>query len=271
MIPANVGHVIGMSVWIAGLVLLVLALPAATRALAVSDRTRLLAATVGRFSTAAGVAVAAILLTGITQSIVEVRAFAHLVDTGFGRAVLIKIGLFVLLVALGAYNRRRSVPELRRIAREGGSAGRTGLLLRRALRAEVAIVAVVLGVAAALVSYAPSTAVSSGGPVSVTRSLGPADLQLTVDPARVGPNQMHVYLLDKKTGAQFDRIKEFKAELELPEKSIGPLDQSARKAGPGHYVLDGAVFGAKGDWELKVQARVSEFDAYFATIDVPIE
>ena len=35
--------------------------------------------------------------------------------------------------------------------------------------------------------------------------------------------------------------------------------------------MNGALFGVAGDWEVKVTARVSEFDAYFATMKVGIE
>jgi hypothetical protein len=82
---------------------------------------------------------------------------------------------------------------------------------------------------------------------------------------------VHVYLTDKRTGSQYDRVKEFKAKLALPGKQIGPIDQSVRKAGPGHYVMDGAVFGAAGDWKVEVTARVSAFDAYYTSVDVPIK
>ena len=38
--------------------------------------------------------------------------------------------------------------------------------------------------------------------------MGPIELQMTVDPARVGANQMHLYLFDAKTGAAFTSTKE---------------------------------------------------------------
>ena len=142
--------------------------------------------------------------------------------------------------------------------------------MRRALRAEVALIVVVLGVTSALVSYPPSIAQSSGGPVSITKSLGPADVQVTVDPARVGPNEMHAYLIDKRTGQQYDRVKEFRVELQQPDKGIGPLKADSRRAGPGHYVMPGTVFGTSGGWLVKISARVSKFDAYYATAKVKI-
>ena len=82
---------------------------------------------------------------------------------------------------------------------------------------------------------------------------------------------MHVYLTDKQTGQQYDRVKEMNVALVLPEEKLGPLQAETRKAGPGHYVMNGALFGVAGDWEVKVTARVSEFDAYFATLKVGID
>ena len=80
----------------------------------------------------------------LVQALVEVRSPAHLLDTPFGRAVLVKIVLLGLLVGLGALQRRRSVPGLRAAAKGGASPGAAGVLLRRALRAELALVVVVL-------------------------------------------------------------------------------------------------------------------------------
>jgi copper transport protein len=211
-----------------------------------------------------------ILLTGIGQAYAYVRHFDNLLDTAYGRAVLIKFLLLVgALVPLGAYNRYRSVPRLERIAAGGEAPGRAGLLLRRALRAEVALLVVVLGVTAALAGYAPATAVESG-PFSASAELGPAELEMTVDPARVGSNQVHLYLFDAQSGAQFKRIKELSATATLPDKSIGPLPLEPQLSGPGHYTVQGALLNVAGDWQLEVMMRVSAFDQYTAKVEVPI-
>jgi copper transport protein len=269
LLPANLVHVTAMSLWLGGLTALVAALPAATRRLAGADRTRLLAAALVRFSPLALAAVIALLLTGVIQALVEVRTVAHLFDTAFGRCVLIKIGLLVALIGLGAYNRRQSVPRLRALADAGVAPGRAGLLLRRALRAEVALIAVVLAVTAALSAYAPSIAVASG-PVSRTATVGPAQLQMTVDPARVGANEIHLYLIDPRSGAQFDRAKEVDVDALQSAKGIGPLREPASKAGPGHYVVPSALLGVPGTWSLRVTVRVSDFDEFESTVTVPI-
>jgi copper transport protein len=267
--PLNVLHVLAMSVWVGGLAALLVAVPAATRALEPPGRTRLLAATLERFSPLALISVCVILASGLVQAYVWVRTPAHLIDTAYGRAVLIKFCLLLVLIGLGAFNRRRSVPELSRLAAAGDTPGRSGVLLRRALRTEVAVIAVVLGVTAALSSYAPSTQASSG-PANLTGTVGPAQLEMTVDPARVGANQVHLYLLNPKDGSQFTGAKEVDVSAMMPSKGIGPLEQTAVKAGPGHYIDSSAVLGVPGKWHLTVTVRTSPFDEYTKMFEVTV-
>lgn len=270
LFPANVLHVLAMSVWVGGLASLVFVLPAATRALEPPDRSRLLAATLARFSPVALACVALILLTGVGQALVYVGDLGNLLDTAYGRAVLAKLVLLLgVLIPLGAHNRYRSVPRLRWIAAGGEAPGRAGLALRRALRGEVALVAVVLGATAALAGYAPATTAQSG-PFSGSAALGPAELEVTVDPARVGPNQVHLYLFDARSGVQLSPIRELTVTATLPEKSIGPLPLDPQRSGPGHYTVQGAQLGIAGEWRLEVSVRVSAFDEYAAELEVPI-
>ena len=94
---------------------------------------------------------------------------------------------------------------------------------------------------------------------------------MTVDPARVGANTMHLYLFNRADGRQYDATKELTVRAELPGKQIHPIALDARKAGPGHYVVTSAAFGVKGDWKVEVVARVSEFDEFRTSFEVPIE
>ncbi|HWM09221.1 MAG TPA: CopD family protein, partial [Solirubrobacteraceae bacterium] len=270
LLPANVLHVLAMAAWLGGIAVLVVALRPATAKLEPGDRSRLLAAVVARFSTLAGIAVALLLASGIVQSVVEVRTLPNLVDSAFGRAVLIKAVLFTGLVAIGWVNRNRLLPGLRAAAQDGSSPGRAGLLLRRTLRAELAIGISALAVTGALAGYAPSISESSG-PFSTTGDIGPARYEVTVDPAQTGPNEMHLYLFDRKDGSQWDETEELHVAAELPGKDIPAVDFDATKAGPGHYVVSGAAFGVAGDWKVEVRSRVSDFDEYSTEFTVPIE
>ena len=270
LLPANVVHVLAAGAWIGGLAVLVAALPAATRRLEAPDRTRMLSAVVGRFSGLALIAVALLLAGGIAQSLLELSAVNDLWDTPFGRAIAIKAALVIVLLALGALNRRRTLPRLARAAEEGASPGGAGVLLRRTLRAEVALGVAALAVTGALAGYRPATAVSAG-PYSGSKDLGPARAELTVEPARAGANEVHVYLFDRSDGRQYDAPKEVRFEASLPGKGIEPIELEATKAGPGHYVAGAAALAPAGDWRLELIARISDFDELRATYKVPIE
>jgi copper transport protein len=257
-----------MAIWLGGLAALLFVAPKGTRQLQPGDRGRLLAAVLVRFSRVALISVGAILLTGLVQAYVYVRRLDALTETGYGRAVLIKFVLLMVLIGIGAYNRRRSVPRLERIAAGGGSPGQVGMLLRRALRAELALLVVVLGVTAALASYAPAVTAQSG-PFATESQFGPIQLEMTVEPAKVGGNQIHVYLFDAKSGAPFAKVKQFEATASLPEKGIS-LPLEPQLSGPGHYTIPSAFLTASGDWRIALTVRVSAFDEYTKTIEVPI-
>ena len=268
--PADVLHVLAASVWVGGIACLLLALPAATRELERPERSRLLLATLMRFSPLALGAVIAIAATGVVQAYIDVRSLHGLLHTTYGILILAKTALLLALIGLGWVNRERVIPAFRRIVACERPPGQTGALARRTMRGELALMLCVFGLTAALVSYAPPIDAASG-PFSTNTTLGPAELEMTVEPARVGPNTIHLYLIDAATGAQFTATKEFTATAELPSKHIGPLPLRVTVAGPGHYILSSAVLSPGGTWEIRFTDRVSEFEEHTRTVRVPIQ
>ena len=269
LFPANVLHVAAMSAWVGGIATLLVALPAATRRLEPDARGALLTATVARFSNLALAGVVALALTGLLQAILEIRHLDLIFTTAFGRAAFIKLVLLLGLIGLGAINRRRTIPRLRAGAAAGRPPGADGVVLRRTLRVEALLIAAALGTTGALAGYAPATAVSSG-PYNASTRIGPQALQLTVDPARVGANEVHLYLTDPKTGAQLDRAKEVDVGAALPAKDIRASAVEANKAGPGHYIVPALTLGVPGTWTLSVAVRVSDFDEYTKKLEVKV-
>jgi putative copper export protein len=148
-------HELATAAWLGGLVgLVVLAIPAAG-ALADPDRVRLAAAVVVRFSALALTAVAVLVVTGVYRALAEVDV-GDLLDTGYGRALLVKLALFAVLLAGGAYNRMVVHPRLERAALgldpdDRGAAA----ALRVSVRAELAVAAALMVSVAVLVSLAP--------------------------------------------------------------------------------------------------------------------
>jgi copper transport protein len=127
----------------------------------------------------------------------------------------------------------------------------------------------VFGVTAALISYAPPIDAASG-PFSITTTIGSAELEMTLEPAKVGLNTVHIYLINAKNGTQFTATKELMVMAKLPSKGIGPLTLTAIPAGPGHYVLNSTVLSPGGTWDIEIMDRTSEFEQHNRVVKVPI-
>lgn len=268
--PVDLIHVLAMSAWLGGLALIGFALPAATRKLEGAERPALLAATLLRFSPMALACVITLVVTGAIQTITYLDSFADFVDTAFGRALLVKIGLLLVLIALGALNRRRMLPALQRIVERGETAtGATGRAIRRSIRAEVLLVVAVLGATAVLVSSVPSGSVQQVPQAGDVTESG-LRLEYTVDPAVVGANEVHIYLFSEADGSQFDP-DEVTANATLPARDLGPIPIDLSKSGPGHYTAPSAPFGVAGAWTVDIDVRTGRFDQVSMSFPVEIE
>ncbi|HEX2703024.1 MAG TPA: CopD family protein [Solirubrobacteraceae bacterium] len=265
----DVAHVAAASLWVGGIATIVFALPAATRALEPPRRTALLLATLARFSPLALGSVIVIAATGIVQAYIDVRSLGALTTSTYGALVLIKTLLLGILIGLGAVNRERIIPTLKRLAGSGATPGETGVLLARTTRAELAAMASVFAVTAALVAYAPPIDAASG-PFSLNTPFGPAEIEFYLSPARIGPNAVHLYMINAKTGTQFTATKQLTITAALPSEGIGPLPLKAYQSGPGHYTIPAAILSPAGTWTIEIVDRVSLFNEYIKQIKVPI-
>jgi copper transport protein len=142
--------------WLGGLLgLTTLAIPAA-RALPGEDRVRLAAGVVVRFSALALTAVTLLVVTGVYRALAELPSVGEIADSGYGRALLVKLGIFAVLLVGGAYNRLVLHPRLERAALgldldDRGAAD----ALRASVRAELAVAGVLLVSVAVLISLPP--------------------------------------------------------------------------------------------------------------------
>ena len=103
-------HLAAGSIWIGGLAgLLVL-----WRSLPVARRVAGLVVAVPRFSAVALVAVIALAASGTWASILHLPTVQTLWDTSYGKAILVKVALLAVAVALAAVNLLRTKPALQR-------------------------------------------------------------------------------------------------------------------------------------------------------------
>ena len=138
------------------------------------------------------------------------------------------------------------------------------------MRAEVVLAVLVLAATATLVRAAPPATIDNG-PVVRELDLGPMRLQMDIEPATVGPNDYHLYLFDRRTGAQIDRVEELTVRLVQRDKDIGPITIDIPRKGPAHYELRNSTLGVRGTWSATITARVSEFDEYAAKTEFEVK
>lgn len=149
-------HVVSAATWVGGIAYLVLALPVALGRLEGERRAALLLGSLSRFSPLAFAAVVAIVLSGAVHAAVVLPRFVDLWQTAFGRLVILKVLLVLVLVGLGAVNRNLVIPALGS-GPDGGDPRPAAKLARRALAWEAVAMVAVLIATAALVAAAPTS------------------------------------------------------------------------------------------------------------------
>ncbi|MDX3366468.1 MULTISPECIES: copper resistance protein CopC [Streptomyces] len=106
---------------------------------------------------------------------------------------------------------------------------------------------------------APSTgAVTLDMPFDTGAQNGKGVVRVELDPARVGANDMHLYV-ERPDGTAFD-LPEVKVALTQKAKSIGPLPVAPDHITTGHWSASGVQIPMAGDWEVAVTVRTSDID-----------
>jgi copper transport protein len=194
-------HLVAGSLWLGGLIgLLVL-----WGSLAAGKRVAGLAVCVPRFSNVAFVSVVFLLASGTGATVIHMPILAALWETSYGKAILVKIGLLLAAILLGAVNLLRTKSRLV-AARNDPERGRPAAsLLRTAISLETLLLVTAVFAAAVLSSFAPpaaalakeGSALAKVGPGKVATVVhkGGYTLQVLVDPNRaVVPNSFTLKL-----------------------------------------------------------------------------
>ncbi|WP_409332013.1 copper resistance protein CopC [Trujillonella humicola] len=291
-------HVAAMAVWLGGLTALLCGV--LRRGTATAD----VATVLPRHSRVAFAAVGALVVSGVVQSVREVGTPTALFGTTYGRLLMAKLALVLLLLAAAGISRvwvQQYLGVHRRSARgrvtahafAAGTLDESGVeaaearqellartaqdevpALRRSVLVEMLVAVAVLAVTAVLVGTPPARA-TVAEPVDVVLPLVgdqgstvAGSLQVTVDPAAIGANTLHVYLFDESD--QLTQPQGIRVTLTEAQQEIGPLQVELLPGGPGHYIGDGMTIPSAGTWTLTVSVRLDEFTATTASTDFPV-
>lgn len=204
------------------------------------------------FSRVSTVAMPLAVATGVWQAWHLGGGLTQLSDTEWGRWLLVKVALAVVVITLGFVARLvithaaspsddDSVDEV-----AGDDERRRGL--RRVMAVEVAVAVLVLGATATLVAESPEV---QAAPNVFTSQLVQGDLiaDVTVTPGNVGSNEIHLAL--SPSGGTLQRMESVTMRMTYPDPSLPPVAVQVTESGPNHYIGRVALLSA-GTWTLEI-------------------
>lgn len=251
-------HLGAAAFWLGGLVVL------AGFLLRQADR-RELGVILPEWSRWAGLAVSLLLLAGLVLAVIEIATPRALIDTSYGRLLLIKIGLVGLVIATAAYSRRLVRTKLAPSRPEA---------LRVAVIGESVVLACVLVVVSVLVHTTPGrNQVGAGEPVATNDYVTTLEsdlysLTVVVEPVERGRNLIHLTATAPDTGEPL-RVEEWRATAALPSAGIEPAEIPLLPLRDDHATGE-TTLPVAGDWQLRFTLRTSEIDQASVTATVTI-
>jgi copper transport protein len=255
----DVSHLVAVSAWIGGLVMLTLGLRGRW------DETASAGILPG-WSRLATWSVGILVATGTFATVREVGQLSALFSTTYGRLLLVKYALVGLMLLFGlagrAYVRQHYTNTVVHAATDGAVKDRPDpdvedvAGLKRSVSAEAALAAVVLTVTAILVNTTPAKA-AFAPPYTGKSIAGPLTVAVDIYPARKGLNGLHVYTVG--AGGRTVDVAEVTGDvIRGNEKlTIHPRHKSL-----GHYEDLNVILPANGKWTVELQIRVNDTDSY---------
>jgi copper transport protein len=263
-------HLITGSVWLGGLIgLLVL-----WASLSAAARVPGLSVVVPRFSNVAFVSVLLLLGTGTWATINHMPALDALWLTGYGVAILVKIGLLISAMALGAFNLLRTKPRLI-AAREHPELGEPAAgLLRRTISGEALLITCAVFAAAVLSSLAPpppafalqNSALANVGPGRVVETVKQDGyvLQVLVSPNKAAaPNS---FALRITKNGQPVRAANVTLTFNHTEMQMPQQEYQLTETQPGLYTHAAPALVMVGKWALAFQITPKSAPPFSALI-----
>jgi len=258
-LPAAVLHLAAMAVWLGGLVLLGLVVLPTLRA----GRSTLAEARLPRWSVTAYCCVVVLAITGEYLASRQISPLAALWSTRYGVLLLIKTALVAVMLITAYLAQRLLAPPPAET--ETPTLDPPGLIraVRRSVRIETAIAALVVAVTAVLVSEPPASG-SYGPPVTVTAPLGPDHLSVHISPTRRGPQAITIEVLNQ-AGAPAG-ASSVTASLSSPQVSALNLTLGKSTRDGSEWASRAAVAPLPGVWTLTLNVSLGAAEAYTTSV-----
>ena len=205
------------------------------------------------FSRVVTVGVLIVVVTGVVQAWKIGGGLDNLTETTWGRILLAKGAIAVLIVTIGGASRW--------LLQHDGPRH-----LGRTVATETLMGVVVLGLAAALVGVAPTN-----GPQSQLYSASLTEAGVIVDvsitPGAVGSNEVHVIVTPP--GGNLQPVTSVTARMSLPSRDIPETPVNLVAESPNHYTGN-ITLAFSGDWTLDIVVSPEPNQTVLLTDTVPI-
>lgn len=273
---ADVGHLLAGAVWTGGIIALVRFLAASHPDPTRPDRSsaaRAAIVAVTRFSRVALLSVVVLLLSGTTMAVLIHDSWEAVLGTGYGRTLLIKLGVIAAAGGLALWNRRRLQSRIG--PQPAAAAEWSGM--RRVLRYEAGLLITVLAITGTLTTSSPNhdhdhgeAAIASPSPQSTplrAESQG-LTVQGELHPTTVGENTMTFRVTYE--GSDLASDEEVVVRARLPDQELGPFTAEPElDPETGKYAAT-LTLPAAGTWEVQVSARIDTYAEPIAVIPVTV-
>jgi uncharacterized membrane protein len=230
-----------------------------------------------RFSILGIVSVGTLLVTGIVNTYYLAGSVPALLHTDYGRLLLIKIALFLAMVAIATVNRFRLTPRL--LQQNNITASRGALRrLRRNAAIEVLAGAMVIAIVAALGTMPPAIHAAHQHP---TYGAVPADAafvhihlvegmaDVTIQPGRTGRARATIRLWDEDFAAL--EARQVSVTLTAPGATGKPTTLPAVQRRDGAWQVDGIALSEPGNWTVSVDVVLDANKRLTLTAPIVIE
>jgi mono/diheme cytochrome c family protein len=211
---------------------------------------------VRRYSYLASFSVFLLIVTGLFNGLVELPNLASLIETAYGRVLLIKLLLVALALGTAFFNnrlvhhdanRQHSAAELQRFNRQVG------------LEAIVSLV-LMLSVAVLVQTQPPGSLAAQEGsaeaalPFNTILEAGDLYVHVQVTPNQAGNNRFWVHLYHAD-GSPIGEVQLVRMLFNYRDAELGQANADLNPLGRDTFALEGAYLNQAGAWELSVYVR----------------
>lgn len=239
----DLAHLAGVSAWAGTLPYLLVAALGRGRGTA-----EVRGAMVWRFSLVALGAIAVIVITGSVAAFTRLSLIWDLIETPYGLALSLKIVLLLVALMLGALNLFVHGPRLR----AGDNSARGPL--KRTVRIEIGLVALILVAAAFLTALVPPAQPAAAGLYQVQRIEG-TRIELRTASSLPGRNRFEVRVSEGLR--PLENVEKVLLRFEMMIMDMGQSELVATQRGPGVFVAEGTPTSMFGPWRAQVIVRPS--------------